>query len=81
MISCNQHDYIEIACLFLYPIKLTMKNNTVIKCVALDTQYNETQQECIKVESDGVERLVILDHLSTMEACIDNPHFKTVNFN
>ena len=81
MISCNQHDYIEIACLFRYPIKLIMKDTTVIKCQALDTQYNETKQECIKVESEGVESLVVLDNIVILEVCVDNPHFKTVSFN
>ena len=58
-----------------------MKNKIIITCLTIDTQYNKTQQECIKVELEGVEILGILDHLSTMEICVENLHFKTVNFN
>lgn len=38
MISCEQHDYIEIVCTFNYPIKLMMKSGQVIEGIALDTQ-------------------------------------------
>lgn len=80
MITCDQHDYIEIACTFRYPIKVTMKSGDVIECVALDTQRNENKDECIKVNIEGVESLIVLDGISTMKACVDNPHFDLVSF-
>jgi len=49
MISCHLYDYIEIACMHQYPVKLTMKNGKVFECTALDTKYNDAKQECIKV--------------------------------
>ncbi len=80
MISCDQHDYIEIACMFRYPIKLTMKSGELIECTALDTVLNEHKDECIKVAVNGSERLVILSELSMLEVSVDNPHFQTVSF-
>ena len=80
MITCDQHDYIEIACTFQYPIKLTMKNGDELKCVAIDTCLDSNKNECIKVEVNGSTRLVILDDVSKMQACIDNPHFQSVSF-
>jgi len=49
MISCHLYDYIEIACMHQYPVKLTMKNGEIFECTALDTRYNAAKEECIKV--------------------------------
>ena len=80
MISCDQHDYIEIVCTFKYPIKLTLKSGRVIECIGLDTQLNENREESMKVDVKGTEELIILDELSTLEVCVDNPHFQVVAF-
>lgn len=80
MISCNEHDYVEIACMYRYPIKLTMKTGEVIECTALDTQYNAASEECIKVSVGGTESEIIIDKISKLEVCIENPHFKQVCF-
>lgn len=80
MISCNQHDYVEIVCMYQYPIKLTMKSGEVIECTALDTHYNSARGECIKVNVGGTDSEVIIDKISKLEVCIENPHFKQVCF-
>lgn len=80
MMSCDQHDYIEIACTFRYPVRLTLKSGDIIEGKALDTQRNEAQQECIKLALAGTESLVVLDEITRMEACADNPHFQVVSF-
>ncbi|MEH6450395.1 MAG: Rho-binding antiterminator [Oleispira sp.] len=81
MITCDQHDYIEIACTFRYPIKITMKQGAIIECIALDTKLNENRSECIKVDIKGDECLLALNEISSLEVCIENPHFQTVSFN
>ena len=80
MISCDQHDYIEIVCTFQYPIKLTMKSGIVMECVALDTALNENREECIKVNLSGDQLLVVLEDILKLEVCVENPHFKTISF-
>ena len=80
MINCKSHDYIEIVCMYRYPIKITMKNGDIIECIALDTHYNSTREECIKVKSQGGVNEVILDHISAVEISIKNPHFDKVSF-
>lgn len=80
MISCDQHDYIEIVCTFQYPIKLTMKSGIVMECVALDTILNENREECIKVNLSGDQLLVVLEDILKLEVCVENPHFKTISF-
>jgi Rho-binding antiterminator len=80
MISCNQHDYIEIVCMYHYPLSLTLKSGEVITCKALDTKRNDNNEECIQVDIQGVQTLVLLDELSALSVLIENPHFQVVSF-
>ncbi|WP_371824788.1 Rho-binding antiterminator [Marinobacter sp. MDS2] len=80
MMTCDQQDYIEIACMYRYPIKLVMKSGAVVEGVGLDTAYDEHREECIKVDSKGVVRLIPLDLISSLEVCVDNPNFQRVSF-
>lgn len=80
MISCDQHDYIEIVCMYHYTITLTMKSGEVINGTALDTQRNENQDECIKIESNGIGQLVILSEIKKLEVSDNNPHVQVVVF-
>lgn len=80
MISCNQHDYIEIVCMYHYPIKLTLKSGDIIQGVARDTQRNEQRDECIKLDAEEVERLIILEEIKILEVTVDNPHLRLVEF-
>jgi len=80
MITCNQHDYIEIACTYRFLIRLVMEEGDNIEGIALDTGLNENRKECIKLDVDGVETWVVLDLVSRLDVLVENPHFKTVNF-
>lgn len=81
MLSCQQYDYIEIACMYRYPLKLTMKSGTVIEAKALDTARNENREECIKVFMDKNEKLIVLDDIAILEVTLSNPHFQSVSLN
>lgn len=80
MISCNQHDYIEIICMYHYPIQLTLKSGEVIQGIAVDTVQNENRDECIKVNIDGIQQLVVLDEINLLEIEKDNPHVQKIIF-
>lgn len=80
MISCNQHDYIEIVCMYHYPIKLTLKSGDIIEGIALDTQRNDQRDECIKIDIEGIEKLVVLEGIKMLEVTAGNPHFRFVEF-
>ncbi|EGR0486460.1 Rho-binding antiterminator, partial [Vibrio cholerae] len=68
MVSCSQYDYIELACLFHLPVKLTMKSGEVYYGVAADTQRNSQKQECIALRGEEETWLLETDQLSSMEA-------------
>ncbi|TMP74907.1 hypothetical protein CWC05_22065 [Pseudoalteromonas ruthenica] len=39
--NCSQHDYIEIACLYHYTLKVCTKKGTEHHGIAINTVYNE----------------------------------------
>lgn len=80
MISCNQHDYIEIVCMYHYPVRLAMKSGAVIQGIAQDTQRNDNRDECIKITADGQEHLIVLSELMQLDVCVENPHVNSVVF-
>ncbi|RBP82519.1 transcriptional regulator [Marinomonas rhizomae] len=80
MMTCHEYDYIEIVCLFHYPIRLTMVTGVLIEGVALDTARNESRAESIKIQTgDGIQ-LVALSEVTKLAITIDNPHFTEVHF-
>lgn len=80
MISCGDYDYIEIVCLYRYPLRLTLKSGQQIEGKALDTTRNHAKQEAIKLAQDGVEHLVVLDQIALLEVLVANPHFSEKRF-
>ena len=80
MISCNEYDYIEIACMFRYSVRLLMRGDTVLEGIAVDTCVNQQKQECIKLQQEEGERLVLLDSLKQLQVLSDNPRFTLVDF-
>lgn len=78
--KCEHHDYIEIVCMYRYPIKLTLHNGDEIDCTARDTGFDDSRQECIKVEQGGTEKWIVLDNIAALAVCVENPHFDKVDF-
>jgi Rho-binding antiterminator len=44
MISCEKHDYVEIACMYNYLIKLTLNSGDELRGVALDVKRNQNRE-------------------------------------
>ncbi len=80
MISCNQHDYIKIVCMYRYPGKLTLKSGEIIEGAAVDTVSGELREECIKLATESGEALIALNQLKQLEVTIENPHLGYVIF-
>jgi Rho-binding antiterminator len=58
-----------------------MNSGIVIECIAIDTKLNENRVECIMVNLKEDASLIVLDEISKLEVCVDNPHFHTIYFN
>lgn len=80
MITCNQHDYIEIACIFHMNIQLTFNNGNQLIGIAKDTVYNKGREECIIISTGNGDTSVVLQELKSIKATEKNPHFDIVYF-
>ncbi|WP_194436413.1 Rho-binding antiterminator [Vibrio fluminensis] len=80
MISCSQYDYLEIVCMYHFPLTLILLNGTKIHGVATDTGYNDDKQECLILESNGKSHFIPTEQLKSLHVTIDNPHFSSVEF-
>jgi len=80
MITCQQYDYIEISCMYQFPVILTFNTGEKIKGIAKNTKRNELREECIELLVDGKTSLVVLDTIAKLEVTVENPHFSEVVF-
>jgi len=80
MISCEQHDYIEIACMYRFNVSLQLDTGDIVEGIALDTKTNSTGRECIALKlCNGIE-LVPTDSILRMDALTQNKHFTFITF-
>jgi Rho-binding antiterminator len=80
MLQCDLHDYIEIVCLYHYPLQLTLSSGEQLTGTALTTRYNEQRQECLLLKQSDSEQMVILEDITLLEVTTSNPHLQQVRF-
>lgn len=81
MVSCHQTDYVELACMYRYPVKLTLKSGQELSGTAVDTKWNTSKEECIEIKTENaITELVVLEAISKLEVLIENPHFSHIAF-
>ncbi len=80
MMSCQQHDYLEIACLYNLPIKLYLKSGATYKGAAIDTRWNANREECMVISVENEQISIALDAICKMEALTKNRHFDVITF-
>ena len=80
---CELHDYIEIACLFRYPVTLLLDSNEEFKGVVIDTLTKPDKTEYLLFMKDNSKKEfeIPLNKIRQMQARIENPHFEKVEFN
>lgn len=80
MISCAQYDYVEIACMYRFEVKLIFKNGNYVQGTAFQTAYNENKEECIVLKTERGNEKIALEELAAIEAVTKNPHFEKIDF-
>ena len=80
MISCDRHDYIEIACMYHFLIELSLKSGECVTGVAQTIVLNEKREECITLTHNNESIAIVLTELVSMRALQANPHFNVVTF-
>ncbi len=77
-ISCDLHDYLEIACMYQYRVKLKLKANQSLEGKALDIATID-KREYLIIE-DGERHQIDLTNLVKLQVLTPNAKFSEVNF-
>ena len=80
MLHCDLHDYLEIACMYNYRVKLVFKTGATVEGKAMDVKLNDGRKECISILVADALMLIVVTDLVSMQARDENPHFSLVNF-
>lgn len=78
-ISCELHDYIEVACMYGYQVKLILKNEQTLEGKAIDITSTSDEGECLIIENDA-RQSVALTQLAKLLVITPNAKFKEVIF-
>ncbi len=79
IISCQVHDYIEIACMYGYRVSLELTNHDRIEGKPITTQ-SKNKQEFLLMEMADAKQEIELDQIKSMQALTKNPHFDRIDF-
>ncbi|SFE78395.1 Rho-binding antiterminator [Nitrosomonas sp. Nm166] len=78
-ISCELHDFVEVACMYGYQLKLILKNNQIIEGKAIDIVNSPAKQECLVIDSASRQHIE-LTQLAKMQVLTPNAKFNEVVF-
>jgi Rho-binding antiterminator len=79
-ISCELHDYLEIACLYGYRVKLTLKDHRIIEGKAIDVLTNTEKREYLIIDNGREQQQIESNQLGKMQVLTANAKFKEVFF-
>ncbi|MDO8333505.1 MAG: Rho-binding antiterminator [Nitrosomonas sp.] len=78
-ISCELHDFVEVACMYGYRLRLILKDDQVIEGKAIDIVNSPEKRECLVIEGDSRQHIE-LTQLSRMQVLTPNAKFSEVDF-
>lgn len=78
-ISCELHDFIEVACMYGYEVKLELRDNQIVKGKAIDISTSNDKREYLII-NNGQEQQIELTKLIKMTVLTPNAKFTEVNF-
>lgn len=78
-IACDLHDYLEIACMYHYQIRLVLKDGSSMIGKAIDT-ITKDKREYLLIDDSDETRQVELIQLKKLEVLTANAQFKDVVF-
>ena len=77
-ISCNLHDYLEIACMYHYQVKIVLNDNQSLEGKAMDI-VNSAGREYLIIENDQ-KHPIELNRLVKLKALTPNVIFDEIHF-
>ncbi len=79
-IACDLYDYIEIACLYHYDVRLQLCDGSLICGKACTTVILADKVEAIQLSQDNALVAVPLHTLAHMQVTTPNAKFQRINF-
>lgn len=79
-ILCDLHDYVEVACMYHYQLRLTLKDNQIIEGKAIDIITSTGKQECLVISNGQEQHHIELTQLAKMQATTPNARFSEIFF-
>lgn len=80
LISCELHDYIEVACMYGYQIRLIMKDQSTMEGKAKDILTDVEKREFLLLETESGSRQVELISLDKLQVLTPGARFTEVVF-
>ena len=78
-ISCDLHDFVEVACMYGYRLRLILKNDQIIEGKAIDIVNSPEKNEYLVIDSDTRQQIELI-RLAKMEVLTPNAKFSEVIF-
>ncbi|MDX8127842.1 Rho-binding antiterminator [Methylomonas sp. OY6] len=75
-ISCELHDYLEIACLYGYQVRLTLKDQQILEGQAIDTMTSPEKREYRRIEDKQIE----LNQIKKLQVLTPKAKFQEIVF-
>lgn len=79
IISCELHDYLEIACMYGYRVQLTLNNHQTVTGKALDILTSAEKREYLLIDN-GQKQKIELNRLVKMQVLTPDAKFTEVIF-
>ena len=78
-VACDLHDFIEIACIYHYQVKLTLKDQTSIEGKAIDILIGSDKREYLVIDT-GQKQQIELNQLRKLQVLTPKAQFTEVSF-
>ncbi|EAR26550.1 hypothetical protein PTD2_09394 [Pseudoalteromonas tunicata D2] len=81
--DCADHDFIEVACLYQYRLKISLCNNQQKEGIALTTQVRQQgvlKAELLIIQTSAGNEEIVLDEIKQIEALTSNAYFSVLTF-
>lgn len=78
-ISCDLHDYLEIACLYGYRVRLTLRDHQTLEGKAIDVLTSAEKREYLVIDA-GQRQQIELSQLKKLQVLTPNAKFSAVVF-
>jgi len=78
VISCELHDFVEVACMYGYQLRLILRSGETVEGKAVDI-VSENQQELLIIDNDARQQIDLMA-LAKMQVLTPNAKFSEVVF-